>query len=152
MASKSQIKRIHMLKSRLGIDESTYREMLSGYGVSSSKDLNFKQAAIFLNKLEDNAVALNLWEKMQLKYEDCNRENMATPSQLRFIMGLWREDNYNHDQETQKKLRELLSDKIKLEDIKFLSKKQATNVIYMIQKIKKYYQEKKCGHTNVNTN
>lgn len=131
-----------MLKSRLGIDESTYREMLSNYGVSSSKNLNFKQAGLLLNTLEDNAVALNLWEKMQLKYEDCNRENMATPNQLRFIMGLWREDNYNNDKETQKKLRELLSDKLKLEDIKFITKKQATNLIFMIQKIKKYYKEK----------
>ena len=90
-----------MLISRLGIDDSTYREMLANYGYTSSKNMEYNQASDLIKRLEADAVALNLWKKLPLKYEDCaDREDMATPSQLRYIMGLWREDNYNHDKET----------------------------------------------------
>ena len=143
MATKSQIKRIHMLKSRLGIDESTYREMLSGYGVSSSKDLNFENAAKLLKILEDDAVTLALWKKIPLKYEDCaDRKNMATPSQIRLIMGLWREDSNLDDKTSQEKLWVFLDTHFKVSDVKFLTKERANAVIHAIRKIKEHYKNK----------
>ena len=132
-----------MLISRLGIDDSTYREMLANYGYTSSKNMEYNQASDLIKRLEADAVALNLWKKLPLKYEDCaDREDMATPSQLRYIMGLWREDNYNHDKETLSKLRELLDTKFKLHDTKFLTKKRASDVIFVIKKMKQYYKNK----------
>ena len=143
MATKSQIKRIHMLKSRLCIDESTYREMLSSYGVSSSKDLTWQQADKLLKTLEDDAVALDLWKKKPLKFEDCaNREDMATPSQIRLIMGLWREDSNLDDKTSQEKLWIFLDTHFKISDVKFLTKTKANSVIHAIRKIKENYKNK----------
>ena len=144
MATKSQIKRIHMLISRLGIDESTYREMLSsGFGVSSSKNLDYKNADNLLKMLEKDAVTLELWKKLPLKYEDCaDRENMATPSQLRLIMGLWREDSNLDDKTSQEKLWVFLDTHFKINDIKFLTKERANAVIHAIRKIKENYKNK----------
>ena len=50
MATNSQIKKIHTLKNVLGIDDDLYRELLCEYGVSSSKDLAYKDAIMLLQK------------------------------------------------------------------------------------------------------
>ena len=142
MATKSQIKRIHMLISRLGIDDGTYREMLATYGYTSSKDMDFKHAAELLATLELDAVRLGIWEQKPLKYEEFNRENMATPSQLRYIMGLWREDSNDNDHDSQVKLWKFLNNKFKISDITFLTKEKARDVIYAITEMKKYYKNK----------
>ena len=41
MATPAQIKKIHILKSALKIDEDTYRAMLGGFGVKSSTSRAF---------------------------------------------------------------------------------------------------------------
>ena len=142
MATKSQIKRIHMLKSRLGIDESTYREMLSGFGVLSSKEMNYEKANELLKILEFDAIPLGLWEQKPLKYENFNRENMATPSQLRLIMGLWREDTTDNDHDSQVKLWKFLYRQFKISDITFLTKDKVSAVIHAIKQMKIYYKNK----------
>ena len=55
MATPSQIKRIHILKSLLGLDDDLYREMLMSFGVCSSKDLTFTEASVMLDILETRA-------------------------------------------------------------------------------------------------
>ncbi len=66
--------------------------MLMSFDVQSSKDLTYTEAVIFIDILEDRAIALNRWEKKPKKYEDLYRTpKMATQAQLRMIEGLWRE-------------------------------------------------------------
>ena len=62
MATPSQIKRIHILKSLLGLDDDLYREMLMSFGVCSSKDLTFTEASVMLDILETRAEERNLWK------------------------------------------------------------------------------------------
>ena len=89
MATNSQIKRIHTLKSILGLEDDLYRDMLFSFGVCTSKDLTFTEASVLLDILETKAVERNLWKKQPKKYEDMNRgDKMATPPQLRMIKGL----------------------------------------------------------------
>jgi hypothetical protein len=90
MPSKEQIKKIHTLLSALGIDDATYREMLSDlFGVSTCKALSFREAGTLITRLEKGSgkrPAMNYprrFDKLGI------REGMATPKQLRNIEGLW---------------------------------------------------------------
>jgi hypothetical protein len=95
MASNAQIKKIHVLKSELKLDDGDYRAMLESYvspeGVPlwSSKDLSYNQATSLIRSMEmiiDRTPAL----KTRL---------YATPKQLRFIIALWRRITRATDQE-----------------------------------------------------
>ncbi|MEE0495149.1 MAG: regulatory protein GemA [Cyanobacteriota bacterium] len=138
MATPSQIKRIHILKSLLGLDDDLYREMLMSFGVCSSKDLTFTEASVMLDILETRAEERNLWKRMPKPYEDLNRDSkMATPPQLRMIKGLWREICYFDNNEfANKSLRKFLKSKFKVDDINFLTKTKAIKVIQAIKAIK----------------
>ena len=139
MATTSQIRKIHTLKGLLGLEDDLYRDMLFSFGVCTSKDLTFTEAAVLLDILETKAVERNLWKKQPKKYDDLNqRDNMATPPQLRMIKGLWRDICYvNNDQTATKSLRKFLKSKFKIEDIRFLTKAKATKVIQAIKGIQK---------------
>lgn len=63
MATPKQIKLIHCLKSALCLDDATYRAMLAGYGVESSKDLRNSQAELLKHDLEQKALAAGVWKK-----------------------------------------------------------------------------------------
>lgn len=144
MATNSQIKKIHTLKNVLGIDDDLYRELLCEYGVSSSKDLAYKDAITFTENLENNAVAKGLWVKKPKKYAGLNRDKeMATDSQIRMIEGLWRELSYFDDDKFAKKsLRKFLSRTHKVDDVMFMTKDKASKVINSIIAMKKNYVKK----------
>ena len=144
MATNSQIKKIHTLKNVLGIDDDLYRELLCEYGVSSSKDLAYKDAITFTESLENNAVAKGLWVKKPKKYAGLNRDKeMATDSQIRMIEGLWRELSYFDDDKFAKKsLRKFLSRTHKVDDDMFITKDKASKVINSIIAMKNNYVKK----------
>ena len=48
MATISQIRKIHTLKNILDLDDDLYIEMLMSFGVRSSQELTYTEAAIFL--------------------------------------------------------------------------------------------------------
>lgn len=140
MITTLQIKKIHALKNRLGLDEDLYRDMLMSFGVCTSKDLTFAEAAVLLDILETKAVEKNLWKKEPKKYEDMkNRSSkMATPPQLRMIKALWREICYkDNDDFATSSLRKFLKAKFRVDDIRFLTKAKANKVIQAIKGIKK---------------
>ncbi len=134
MVTIFQIKKIHMLKNILGIDENLYRELLCEFGVNSSKELNYPQAKMFIEILEDKAVECKLWKKQPKKYEELNRDKqMATDAQLRMIDGLWQEICYFDDEKYAKtSLRKFLKSKHKVDDVMFLTKQKASKVIQSI--------------------
>ena len=147
MVTISQIRKIHTLKSIIGLDDDLYRDMLMSFGVQSSKDLTYAEAVIFLEILEEKAVALNRWKKLPKKYSDLNRsDNMATDAQLRMIEGMWREICYfDNDYFATKSLRKFLKSKFKVDDVMFLTKAKAIKVIQAIKGIKNNL--KKCATT-----
>ena len=147
MVTISQIRKIHTLKSIIGLDDDLYRDMLMSFGVQSSKDLTYAEAVIFLEILEEKAVALNRWKKRPKKYSDLNRsDNMATDAQLRMIEGMWREICYcDNDYFATKSLRKFLKSKFKVDDVMFLTKAKAIKVIQAIKGIKNNL--KKCAAT-----
>lgn len=138
MSTATQIRKIHTLKNIVGVDDDLYREMLMSFDVQSSKNLTYTEAAIFIEILEEKAIALNRWQKQTKKYSDLSRDiDMATPAQLRMIEGMWRDICYfDNDKFAKKSLRKFLKTKFKTDDIIFLSKSKAIKVIQAIKGIK----------------
>lgn len=139
MSTFAQIKKIHTLKNVLHLDDDLYIDMLMSFGVQSSKGLTNTEAGIFLEILEEKAVAINKWEVRTKKYEELNSrdEDMATPAQLRMIEAIWREVCYIDSPEFAKQsLRKFIQNKFKIADIKFLTKKKAVKVIRAISAMK----------------
>lgn len=62
MSTPVQIKLIHTLKGALCLDDATYRDILAGYGVASSKALSSLQAARLIHDLEAKAIAAGVWK------------------------------------------------------------------------------------------
>ena len=76
---------------------------------------------------------------------------MATPAQLRMIEGLWWELSYQRtDEFARKSLRRTLRMKLKIDDIMFLTKKDANKAINIIKAIKRDREAR--GRTLVSSN
>lgn len=52
LATKAQVRAIHAIKSRVGLDDDDYRAALGRFGVASSKDLSRADAAAFIDRLK----------------------------------------------------------------------------------------------------
>ena len=137
MSTYSQIKQIHTLKNIIGLDDDTYREMLSSFDVWSSKNLTDTEANIFIGILND---------KVKFTKKNCNKKfddlkvrdiKMATPAQLRKMEVLWKEICNNKEVNHRKKtLRAYLKRQFHVDDIRFVSKKRAQKIIAVLEKIK----------------
>jgi hypothetical protein len=149
MATISQIRHIHTLKTRLGLDDDLYRYMLLSFGVGSSKNLTTAEAAILIDILIHKAVAKGVYEKQAKKYDefDFRDDDFATPSQMRMIEGIWNEICTKSDPKSA--LRQFLQNKFKVADIRFLTKTKASKVIQVLHIIKnrKKSAQKRCGST-----
>ncbi len=150
MATTFQIKKIHTLKNILGMDDDLYHEMLMSFDVQTSKNLTFTEATIFIEILEEKAIAINKWTKQPKKYAELNRsDNMASDAQIRMIEGLWREICYfNNDKFAKKSLRKFLKSKFRVDDVMFLTRAKSCKVIQAITAIKKKLKEKSAATLN----
>ena len=98
-----QIKKLHTLKSKLGISEEDYRDTLQSFAnVNSSTDLNYNQANDLINHWEKAAVEQGLWkqaDKTKKEFDEFENRggDFATPAQLRMIVALWNEKSFVED-------------------------------------------------------
>ncbi len=91
MANSGLIKVVHVAKAKLGLSDDDYRDILSGFNVSSSKELNeagLKQLIAVFHKMgfEDTS--------KKRKYNNLKKRGdildaWATPKQLRMIEAKW---------------------------------------------------------------
>lgn len=89
MPTQLQIKKIHALKGALGLDDDTYRAMLSGYKVKSSTKLSIPKAEELIRDLEEKAVAAGVWEKRKPARKAKTTRKLADDAQSRLIRSLW---------------------------------------------------------------
>jgi hypothetical protein len=93
MISAKQAALIHVAKKQLGLDEASYREVLSAYGgVSSARELDaegFDRVMAGFNRLGFKSS----WNARTFG----DRRGMTTPRQIDMIRGLWREWSGKHD-------------------------------------------------------
>lgn len=132
MATPSQIKKIHALKSVLNLDDEDYRAMLSAYVnpegdiVWSSKDLSFDQAASLINTMEgiiDRSPAL--------------RDRLyASRKQLQLIAALWRRiTRADNEEGSRKTLYSFLHNRFHVRRFDRIPKKQIGKVIKSLRMI-----------------
>ncbi len=144
MVTNSQIRIIHALKKALFMDDETYEDYLLSFGVCSSKELTNAEAKILIDSMKLKAVEMGIWKTKPLKYDELEREDMATPAQLRYIEGLWNSGSEERDPKIRrKKLRAYLQLRFKIDDIMFITKSKANSVINSIKAMQRNYKNKR---------
>ncbi len=93
-STPKQRQELGFIRKLAGIDEDTYREILSSYGVESSKDLTKAEIEELINSLRDKAKEIGTFKPkksfIHCKYNNlAGREKMASPAQLRKIEAMW---------------------------------------------------------------
>lgn len=110
----SQIKAIHAVINKLGIDDDTYRHILSErYKAKSCKDLSWKQAEELLESLNGGKAGMGESGKPHhritasphpLKYTDMNsRPGFASGAQLRLVDAMWDQVTRTEDEAAKEK-------------------------------------------------
>jgi hypothetical protein len=140
-ADKGQIKRIHVLASKLELPDSVYRKWLGErYNVTSSKQLTVDQAKDFIRGLEYFAVQCGYWERdpNKAKYNElAGRQGMASPAQLRMVESIWVElTKPATDAERDSTLRAFLFKRFKTSHLKFLDLSTVDKVICALKTMK----------------
>ena len=82
-----QIKMIHTLKGALQLDDDTYRAILSGYKVTSSKELTAFTAGKLIEDLTAKATAAGVWDVGARRAVPLR--TLADDDQSKMIRGLW---------------------------------------------------------------
>ena len=126
MPVQKLLAKIHIAKKELGLDEETYREVLSSeFGVRSSKDLNDAKALKLIRYFREKGWQPKIKPK---KYDDQKGDiYSATPGQKRMVEVLWH-NVYRGNDET-KHLRQFLWNHFKISDVRFLTKDKAHEAI-----------------------
>lgn len=135
-----QRKMIHAVKNRLGLDDAAYRCLLAGYGVTSSNQLTDRQAAELTRDLTAKAVAAGVWEQraQRRKFAEMDtRVDRASSKQLRMIESVWHDVSRQTDPEARgTALRRFVARTAKVDDIRFLTKAGATQVLTALTKMR----------------
>lgn len=143
-----QIKKIHTLVSRLGMNEEAYRDMLeASWGVRSSKELAEPEAELLIGTLEAKAVEMGVWQKPYVKKYDelaAREGSYATPAQLRLIEALWAQVSRAPDAEGRRRtLQKFLQNRFKVDNSRCLDRPTAARVIYALRKMVENAKDKR---------
>lgn len=119
-----QIKKIHVLKARLGLDDDVYRERLRAlFGVESSTNLSLDQAATFIQGLIGHGA------DSEKRSGQRARNGYASPAQIAFIESLWAQISRARPDRQKKALRSFVARQAKVSDLRFLRDKDASKII-----------------------
>jgi hypothetical protein len=129
-----QVKMIHALRNRLGIDEPTYRDMLADYGVTSCADDAFtkRKAADLIDKLESQAINAGVWEKRS----NASKSGI-TPKQLGKIRAMWKEVSYAPEDEREKALDKFVNRITGVTFAKWLSREDVPKIMAALARMQK---------------
>jgi hypothetical protein len=104
MINKKQVQIIHVLKSKLGMDETTYRDILATFKVASSKSLTGAKAKELINLLVGQMDDKFISRPGQLPYEELGeRKGYASPKQLRMLAAMWSDVSVQPDAASKRK-------------------------------------------------
>ena len=138
MATPAQIKKIHILKSALKIDDDTYRATLAGYGVKSStaRAFTITLADELIQDLVEKAVAAGVWEKRKPARAAKTTRKLADDDQSKKIRALWiqlhQAGKVNNSSE--EALAAYVKRMVKVAALQWLTVKQASTVIEALKK------------------
>lgn len=136
--TKPQIKKIHTLKNVLGLSDDNYDALLYAHGVKSSTELNREEAANLIEDLIrlENGESIVGQEPTGLAKQRVvffDRKNKATDNQIHYMTSLWtRLDNEGTYIELLRFVKKVTGELYI--HIESLSVKEASNVIYVLEK------------------
>jgi phage gp16-like protein len=129
---KSRLAIIHLAKKQLSLDEETYRAVLSGAGVASSKDIEtetqFNTVMDAFKKLGFKPSTRSCWRRNAVS----GSSGMISRRQEYYIKGLWELASRARDE---KSLRSMVKRIGKVDDISFLSRSSASALILALRDI-----------------
>jgi hypothetical protein len=132
MSNKSQLAIIHVARKQLGLDDTAYRVILSGAGLTSSKDIKtdaqFNTVMIAFKQLGFKSTS---WVGKHINTVT-GTPGMISKRQEYYIKGLWVLASRFKDE---KSLRKIIKRIGKVDDISFLSKRAASAVILALRDI-----------------
>jgi hypothetical protein len=157
---KKQIAIIHVAKKQLGLDDIAYRAILSGAGVSSSKDIKTDiQFNTAMSAFQQLGFKSTSWAGKRINSVS-GSPGMISKRQEYYIKGLWALASRFKDETS---LRKIIKRIGKVDDISFLAKRSASAVILALRDIcwkagfnpdtKEaiyVYESKKSGSTSTN--
>jgi hypothetical protein len=132
---KSRLAIIHLAKKRLGLDEEAYRAILSGAGLDSAKDIETDGQ---FNSVMDAFLNLGFMPSGRGGINKCRgavpggNPAMISRRQEYYIKGLWGLASRVKDE---KSLRRMIKRIGKADDIRFLSRRDASAVILALRDI-----------------
>jgi hypothetical protein len=135
----AQVKKLHALKTTLGLDDAAYRAALAACGVETSKALTFSGAAELIEDFEQKAIKAGLWKRTHRTAPEPRREGFASPAQLALIKSLWAEVSNAPNKTTS--LRHFVTRQAKVSDPRFLRDCDASKVICAIKAMQKQKQK-----------
>lgn len=141
-SSSKQRQLIGYFRKLLGIDSDTYYEIISNFGVESSKELTYSDAEQLLQDLKKQAVNMGKFELQKSNYEKYNtlsgRFGMGTPKQLRKINVMWKQVSRQPTEELKEKALNVFLKRITgKERMNFLTQSDVSKVIKAIEKMQK---------------
>ncbi len=86
--SPGQIKVLHTLKSKLGIEQDVWDGILADYKVTSSTQLSFENARELASNLAADAKQIGVWKDFERK-RPAEIDGMATPGQKDMLRRIW---------------------------------------------------------------
>lgn len=124
-----QLRMIWMTAKDKGLDEDTLRALVNREtGSTSISKLTKAQAAQVINAMAEDSV------RSKRRHANLDgRPNMATGAQARKIEAMWAERSRADDKAAS--LREFLRHKFTVEDLRFLSRRRASDVIHALEKM-----------------
>lgn len=150
MSTTEQRKLIGCLRAKLSLDDEVYKEMLSEYNVTSSKDLTNATAELFIRKLKNNAISMGVWQPtkrygfQKYKYNtETTVKGMATAKQKRKIEAMWLEVSIQENEDArQTALKKFIKRITNKDHMSFLTSKDISaliNAILHMNKKEKHY-------------
>lgn len=149
MADQAQKAKIHIAKKELSLTDVEYEGLLSGFGVSSSRDLSYGQAEELLKvlrergwspkgksekgKVKSGGRTRHGWGKNKYEYLRPRPANMADPKQLRKIEAMWRDVARNPGDAS---LEQFVERQTGIKKLLWLEKKHAKAVLTALKEMK----------------
>lgn len=143
MANNKQLAKIHIAKKDLGISDSAYRDLLSGWGVSSSKELSEKQAEEVIEALKkigfkpkaaSKQYAVGSRQKIQIELPENRPDEFATQKQMDMLASMW--VSYSREK-TEESFRKFVANIAKVDMVEWLLKADVQKVRLAIMRLKK---------------
>jgi len=127
LSTAKQRQNLGYFRRLLAIEDDLYQDILSEYGVKSSKDLSMEQIKELILRFRRNAEIAGLYNTKsniyKQKYNDlAERKGMATPAQLRKIEAMWQGvSRLKNEQDRQKALQTMIKKITGKDNIRFLT-------------------------------